>query len=179
MPKRDSAWRNVFEDAFDNRDTSSAKLAWVNGWRKLPHIDPEVQRLYEYPQQFAEEIYARIEREFRRRDCDRSRTGRLYIPSGDGPETTPTIPELPARYFASSDKQLVAQLLRDRQEAHFLLSYETPSGWIALKKELLTDVLAAGRDAKIAGLPRDAAQVLRLMCTDLLGNSRKTECGAN
>ncbi len=54
-----------------------------------------------------------------------------------------------------------------RLEAHFLVSYETPGGWIALKKDLLTEVLGAGRDARIAGLPLDAAQVLRLMCTDL------------
>ncbi len=57
---------------------------------------------------------------------------------------------------------------RARQEGHFLVSYETPDGWIALKKDLLTEVLGAGRDARIAGLPLDAAQVLRLMCTDLV-----------
>ena len=88
------------------------------------------------------------------------------------------IPELPARYFVSSDKQIVAahkaepydraQLLAGRREGHFLVSYETPGGWIALKKDLLTEVLGAGRDARIAGLPLDAAQVLRLMCTDLV-----------
>ena len=61
-----------------------------------------------------------------------------------------------------------AQLLRDRQEGHFLVSYETPGGWIALRKNLLAEVLGAGRDAKIVGLPPDAAQVLRLMCTDLV-----------
>jgi hypothetical protein len=33
---------------------------------------------------------------------------------------------------------------------------------------LLTEVLGAGRDAGIAGLPLDAAQVLRLMCADLM-----------
>ncbi len=60
-----------------------------------------------------------------------------------------------------------AQLLRDRQEGHFLVSYETAGGWIALKKILLAEVLGAGRDARIAGLPLDAAQVLRLMCSDL------------
>ena len=54
---------DVFDDAFDDGDTSAAKLAWVNGWRKLPHIDREVQRLYDYPQQFAEDIYDRIESE--------------------------------------------------------------------------------------------------------------------
>ena len=78
---------HVFEDVFDDVDTEAAKLAWVNGWRKLPHIDREAQRLYDYPQQFAEDVYDRIESELRRRDsnaeaCDDSKTGRLYIVSG-------------------------------------------------------------------------------------------------
>src|SRR5579859_6411166 len=182
---------DVFDDGDDDVDTSAAKLAWVNGWRKLPHIDREVQRLFDYPQQFAEDVYNRIESELRRRDsnaeaCDGSRTGRLYIMSGDDPgfdlkEThskVSAIPELPARYFGSSDRQIVAahkaepyeraQLLAGWREGHFLVSYETPGGWIALKKELLTEVLGAGRDARIVGLPLDAAQALRFMCTDLV-----------
>jgi hypothetical protein len=171
----DAETRFSLEAVFDDWDTSAAKLAWVNGWRKLPHIDREVQRLYDYPQQFAEDIYNRIESEFRRRDsnaeaCDGSRTGRLYIVSRDDPETdskASVIPELPARYFSSSDK---AQLLAGRQEGHFLVSYQTPEGWMALKKELLTEVLGAGDDARIVGLPLDACQVLRLMCTDLTGD---------
>ena len=152
-----------------------AKLAWVNGWRELPHIDREAQRLYDYPQQFAEDIYDRIESELRRRDAGHGlRTGHLYFVS----EGDRAGPELPARYFVSSDKQIVAahkaepydqaQLLAGRREAHFLVSYETPGGWIALKKDLLTEVLGAGRDARIFGLPLDAAQVLRLMCTGLV-----------
>jgi hypothetical protein len=182
----DAETRFSLEDVFNDGDTSAAKLAWVNGWRKLPHIDREVQRLYDYPQQFAEDVYDRIESEFRRRDsnaeaCDGSRTGRLYIVSGDDPETdskASATPELPARYLGSSDRQIVAahkaepydreQLLAWRQEGHFLVSYQTPDGWIALKKDLLTEVLGAGRDARIVGLPLDAAQVLRLMCTDLV-----------
>jgi hypothetical protein len=184
--QHDAETRFSLEDVFDDGDTSAAKLAWVNGWRQLPHIDREVQRLYDYPQQFAEDIYDRIEHELRRRDsnaeaCDGSRTGRLYIVSGDDPETASkasAIPELPARYFGSSDRQIVAahkaepydraQLLRERQEGHFLVSYETPGGWMALKKDLLAEVLGAGRDARIVGLPLDAAQVLRFMCTDLV-----------
>jgi hypothetical protein len=173
--QRDAQTRFSLEDVFDDGDNSAAKLAWVNGWRKLPHIDLEVQQLYDYPQQFAEDIYGRIEREFRRGG---SITGRLYILSGDDPEAeikAPAIPELPARYFGSSDRQMIAahkaepydqaQLLRDRQEGHFLVSYETPGGWMALKKELISDVLGAGRDAKIVGLPPDPARLLRLMCT--------------
>jgi hypothetical protein len=170
------------DDIWDDGHTSAAKLAWVNGWRKLPHIDREVQRLYDYPQQFAEDVYDRMETEFRRRDshaetCKGSRTGCLYIVSGDDPETdskASAIPELPARYFGSSNSQIVAaqkaepydraQLLAGRREGHFLVSYETPGGWIALKKDLLTEVLGAGRDARIVGLPLHAAQVLRLMC---------------
>ncbi len=184
--EHDAETRFSLEDIFDAGNPSEAKLAWVNGWRKLPHIDREVQRLYDYPQQFAEDIYDRIESEFRRRDsnaeaCDGSRTGRLYIVSGDDPEThskASAIPELPARYFGSSDRQIVAahkaepydraQLLAGRREGHFLVSYETAGGWIALKKDLLTEVLGAGRDARIVGLPLDAAQVLRLMCIDLV-----------
>ena len=184
--QHDAERRFSLEDVFDDRDTSAAKLAWVNGWRKLPHIYREVQRLYAYPHQFAEDIYNRIEHELRRRDsnaaaCEGSRTGRLCIvPPGD-PESdskASAIPEAPARYFCSSDRQIVAahkaepydraQLLRERQEGHFLVSYETPGGWIALKKSLLAEVLGAGRDARIAGLPLDAAQVLRFMCTDLV-----------
>jgi hypothetical protein len=180
--QRDAETRFSLEDVFDD-DASAAKLAWVNGWRNLPHIDPEIQRLYAYPQQFAEDIYGRIERELRRRvsnaEACAATTGRLYIVSAGGSETdSKAIPELPARYLGSSDTQIVAahkaepyeqaQLLRDRQEGHFLVSYETPGGWIALKKNLLTEVLGAGRDAHITGLPLDAAQVLRLMCAGMV-----------
>jgi hypothetical protein len=167
--EHDAETRFSLEDAFQDHvfeaETSAAKLAWVNGWRKLPHVPPEIQRLFDYPQQFAEDIYNRIEHELRRRDSD-SRIGRLYIdPELDSRASE--IPELPARYFASEhDDQ--AQLRRHLQEGHFLVSYETPSGWTGLKKELLTEILGAGRDARIAGLPPDAAQVLRLMCTDLI-----------
>jgi hypothetical protein len=184
--QHDAETRFSLEDVFEDGDTSAAKLAWVNGWRDLPHISREARRLYDYPQPFAEEVYDRIGRELRQRDSNAgagygSRTGRLYIVSGDAPETASTaeaIPELPARYFGSSDKQIVAahkaepydraQLLAGRREGHFLVSYETPGGWMALKKDLLTEVLGAGRDAKITGLPLAAAQVLRLMCGDLM-----------
>jgi len=183
--QHDAETRFSLEDVFDDGDTSAAKLAWVNGWRSLPHIDREVRQLFDYPQQFAEDVYNRIESELRRRDlnaeaCDASRTGRLYIVLGDVPETdskASAIPELPPRYFGSSDRQILAahkakpydqaQLLAGRREGHFLVSYETPGGWIALKKDLLTEVLRVGRDARIVGLPLDAAQVLRLMCTDI------------
>src|SRR5580700_10703388 len=131
------------EDVWDDGDTRAAKLAWVNGWRKLPHIDREVQRLYDYPHQFAEDIYNRIASELSRRDSNAQAfgglsTGRLYFASGRDPEidsTASAIPEVPARYFGASDMQVVAahkaepydsaQLLRDRQEGHFLVSYET------------------------------------------------------
>jgi hypothetical protein len=189
--QRDAETRFSLEDVFAEGDTSAAKLAWVDGWRKLPHIDREVQRLYDYPQQFAEDIYDRIALELseaspaKQRDsnaeADGPGTGRLFILSGDDPETdsiAAAIPELPARYYCSSDGQFVAaqkaapydraQLLHERQEGHFLVSYETPGGWIALRKGLLAEVLGAGRDARIVGLPLNAAQVLRFMCTDLV-----------
>jgi len=57
-----------------------------------------------------------------------------------------------------------AQLLTDRAEGKFLLSYQTRGGWLAITKRVLTEVLGAGRDAKIVGLPPVAAGVLKLMC---------------
>jgi hypothetical protein len=185
--EHDAETRFSLEDLFDDGNAGAAKLAWVNGWRKLPHIDREAQRLYDYPQQFAEDVYDRIESELAGKGCGGSKTGRLYIddPGVDLKDTDSealAIPELPARYFVSSDRQIVAahkaepkaepydraQLLAGRREGHFLISYETPGGWMALKKDLLTEVLGAGRDARIVGLPLDAAQVLRLMCADLV-----------
>ena len=74
------------EDVF--ADGEADKLAWVSGWRKLPHIKPEVAKLFEYPQQFAEDIFARIEHALRRRVSDGEanaavQTGRLFILAGD------------------------------------------------------------------------------------------------
>ena len=167
--QRDADTRFSLEDIFDDRDTGAAKLAWVNGWRNLPHIDRAVQRVYEYPQQFAEDIYARLEHELRRHDSNGDeyagwKTGHLYLVTESNSESA--IPELPARYFGPSDEQ--AQLLRERREGHFLVSYQAPGGWIALRKELLTDVLGEGCDARIVGVPPGAARVLQLMATDLL-----------
>jgi hypothetical protein len=167
---------DVFEDVCNNEGDGAAKLVWVNGWRELPHIRPEVRRQYDYPQQFAEEIHSRIEHELNSKSD--SRIGGLYILSETDRDKASEIPELPLQYVVSSDKQVMAahraepydqaQLLRDRQEGHFLVSYEIPGGWTALRKDLLTDILGAGRDAKIVGLPLNAAQVLRLMCADVV-----------
>lgn len=178
--------RFSLEDVFTDGDAGGEKLAWVNGWRKLPHVDPEMQKRFAYPQRFAEEIFDRIEREFRR--CvsggeagDTRLTGRLVLlpESGRGPEPSASgIPDLPIRYIVSSDPRIVAagkaescdvtSLLHDRHEGHFALSYETSSGWVAIKKDFVTEVLGAGHDAKIVGLPLAAAAVLRLMCPDMV-----------
>jgi hypothetical protein len=141
------------EDVFVAGDADT--LAWVNGWRKLPHLTREMERLFDYPQQFAEDIFNRIEHALRRRASDGDaavQTGRLFTREAD-------IPDLPARYIRSDE-----QLSSDRREGKFVLSYETPSGWRAITKSILTEVLGAGRDAKIVGLPPAAVEVLKLMC---------------
>jgi hypothetical protein len=243
--QRDAVTRFGLEDVFADGAPDPDKLAWVRGWRQLPHVDPDVQRLYDYPQQFAEDIFGRIEHALCRAVSDDApdgvfRTGRLTIVSEKGPqsetdalsekdpqsetdalsekdpqsetdalsekdpqsETDPLsekdrlsdkdplselgpppdanaspVPDLPIRHVGSSDPQIVAagkahdydrtKLLRDRQEGYFLVSFETSGGWVAIKKDILTAVLGAGHDAKIAGLPPAAARVLRLMCADL------------
>ena len=140
----------------------SPSTGWVSGWRKLPHLKREVEKLFDYPQQFAEDIFDRIEHALRRRVSDGEAnavvpTGRLFITEAD-------VPDLPVRYIRSSDEQL----LSDRREGKFLLSYETPDGWRAITKTVLTEVLGEGRDVKIVGLPPAAVGVLKLMCPQLV-----------
>jgi hypothetical protein len=185
------------EDVF--ADGSADKLEWVDGWRQLPHIPAEVQKLHAYPHQFASDIYDRIEQALHRRPgsavpAETARTGRIVVICGDDAPTDPEtalIDDLPIAHIGSSDAQLVAaqkaerydqtQLLHHRQEGHFLVSFATSGGWVAIKKDMLTEVLGAGRDAKIAGLPTEAAEVLKLMCPDLVVqidhcNAEQTAC---
>jgi hypothetical protein len=174
------------EDVFVAEDAGTGKLAWVSGWRKLPHLERDVETLFDYPQRFAEEIFDRIEHALRGRMSDGeattvAHTGRLLIVEADDPPpdaNAPLIPDLPARYVNASDRQVVAankaayydeaRLLSDRREGKYILSYQTPDGWVAITKAILTEVLGAGRDAKVVGLPLAAAGALRLMCPGLV-----------
>ncbi len=169
------------EDVFVGEDANGDKLAWVSGWRKLPHLARDVEKLFDYPQQFAEDIFDRIERALRRRVSDHEVNGRLFIVPGDtlqADSTASLISDLPVRYIASSDMQFVAaqkavacdepRLLSDRREGKYVLSYQTPGGWVAITKDILTEVLGAGRDVKIVGLPAVAIGVLKLMCPNLV-----------
>jgi hypothetical protein len=58
--------------------------------------------------------------------------------------------------------------LHGRAEGEFLVTYETAGGWAAVTKDVLTDVVGAGRDAQVVELPRESARVLQLMCPDLV-----------
>jgi hypothetical protein len=185
----DGVTRFSLEDVFVAGDAD--KLAWVSGWRKLPHVPREVAKLFDYPQRFAEDIFDRIERALHKRVHDGGaqaavRSGRLFVVhEGDPPadsESSP-IPELPVQYFVSSDAQVVAahkaqacdeaQLLHSRTEGEFVVSYRTSGGWVAITKDVLTEVVGAGRDAMIVGLPREAAGVLRLMCPGLEASAQQ------
>jgi len=183
----DAVNRFGLEDVFVAGDANSGKLAWVSGWRKLPHLTRDVEKLFDYPQQFAEDIFVRIEDALRRRVSDgeanaAAKTGRLFLLPADAlqADSKPSqVPDLPGRYIRSSDTQMAAahnaepcdemQLLSDRREGKFVLSYQTSGGWLAVRKSILTEVLGAGHDAKIAGLPPAAVGVLTLMCPRLVG----------
>jgi len=174
------------EDVFVGEEAHGGKLAWVTGWRKLPHIKREVEKLFDYPQQFAEDVFDRIEHSLRRRvsagQADAIvQTGHLFILSEDDLQAdskASLIPDLPVRYIGSSDMQMVAahkaelrdqaHLVSERREGKCLLTYRTPGGWVAISKTILTEVLGAGRDAKIVGLPPAGARVLKLMGRDLV-----------
>jgi hypothetical protein len=158
------------------------KLAWVGGWRNLPHVPREVVKLFEYPQRFAEEIFERIERALHvcaSRANAAPANGRLFIVPTDRPAPRGAAPaELSARFVLSTNRELVAagkalasdepQLLHGRTEGEFLVSYRTPGGWTAITKDVLTEVLGAGQDAGVAGVPAEAAHVLQLMCRELV-----------
>ena len=190
----DAVPRFGLEDVFAGGDAE--KLAWVNGWRKLPHLTPEVARLFDYPQQFAEDVFARIEQALRQRVADTeantvARTGRLFILAADDLQAEPNapeIPDLPVRCIGSSDQQLVAahkaefadetRLTSDRREGRCVLSYKTSGGWVAISKAILTEVLGAGRDVKVVGLPPSAAATLKLMCPTLVASLSPSSPGS-
>jgi hypothetical protein len=171
------------EDVFVGGDAD--KLAWVSGWRKLPHVPRDVTKLFEYPQQFAEEAFARVERALHERASAEpaqiktaANNGQLLVLPNGADATAAAAPDLSFEYILSSNRQAVAEnkaracdemeLINSRTEGEFLVSYQTSAGWIAISKDVLTDVLGAGRSAKLAGLPLDAARVLKLMCPELV-----------
>jgi len=165
------------EDVFVDGDANSEerrqgvpgdrdKLAWVSGWRKLPHLKRDVEQLFDYPQQFAEDIFDRIEHALRRRVSDGAsnavgQTGRLFILAADDLQADSKVSLIPEAYDEP-------RLLSDRREGRCLLSYKTPGGWVAITKDILTEVLAEGRDGKIVGLPPVAIDALKLMCRSLV-----------
>jgi hypothetical protein len=172
------------EDVFVDGD--AGRLAWVAGWRKLPHLTPEVARRFDYPQQFADDVFDRLERALRRRVAEgeahgEAWTGRLFLVPENHSATdseAADIPDLPIRYIGSSDAQIVAarkaehrdhaQLLNDRREGKCLVSYQTSGGWVAISKDVLTEVSGAGHDARIAGLPPSAVGVLKTLYPGLV-----------
>jgi hypothetical protein len=164
------------EDVFTSGGAD--KVAWVDGWRKLPHVEREVQRLYAYSHPFAEQIFERIEQALRTRAAGvgvATPTGRLFVAAD---AQAPLPPILPVRYVRSSDRRIVAAqraeaqdqagLLADRLEGLFIVSYETPGGWVAVSKDLLTEVLGAGQSVTLAGLPGPAIEALHLLGRDLV-----------
>lgn len=174
----------ALEDVFADVRPGDARLGWVNGWRKLPHVDEAVQKLYEYPQQFAEDFFARVDRALEQRVSGRQvgdtyQTGHLTLAHGDESslDSKSPITDLPVRYLRSSDAAIVAaghaesqdesQLLRDRHEGYFVVSYPTSGGWLAIKKDMLTEVLGQGSHVNLAGLPVSGLGVCQLMCADL------------
>src|SRR5690606_19576811 len=124
----------------------------------------------------------RVEQALARREArargasDAPRTGRLFVlrdRASPADANVAALPDVPREHILSSDREVVAaeralacdadELASDRLEGHFLLTYETQGGMVALSKDVLTEVLGAGRDAKIAGLPDAAAESLRLI----------------
>lgn len=171
--------RFSLEDIFTPGD--AAKRSWVNDWRRLPHINPEVVQQFQYPQDHVAALHERLEQALQRRVAadplsDARSVGRLLIVDAAQEAVDPAqqrFADLPTRYVLSSDAAVVEagmatakdaeDLLHCRMEGEFLVSWPTPGGWAALDKDLLTELVGTGTDAKIVGLPEDAAAILGLM----------------
>lgn len=179
----DAERRFSLEDVFTDAGAGADRLAWVSGWRRLPHISAEVQKQYEYPQAFAGEIFNRLQQalEARVKGTGATPAGRLHVLEEQGPSASGDIvPPLDPRYLRASDVQWVAagraqacdeaRLLADRNEGEFIVSFRTRGGWVGLSKDILTAVLGAGRDARVTGLPRAEINVVALMCPGLVVN---------
>jgi len=172
------------EDVFSKG--KSDRIDWVNGWRRFPHIKPEVSKMFEYPRQFVDEISSRIEKSLLR--CISGsvvnlpeKMGCLYILAeavhGDDTRLA-NIPELPFHYTVTSDPDILAaskavamdnqDLLACRLEGEFVLSYQSAGGWVGISKDLLTDVIGSGSSAWISALPISASRVLAKMCPELV-----------
>lgn len=171
---RDAQPELCMEDVFTAGD--ARKREWGEGWRRLPHIRPEIAQQFAFPQAFAEAIHARVATALQRRAGGSAEvpSGRLFIGTVDASDgVAAPVSDLPPRYVVSSDAQVVAagsamakdeaDLLHCRNEGEYLVSFATESGWTAVSKDLLTDVIGAGHDAKIAVLPPGPAAILRLM----------------
>lgn len=163
--------RFSMEDAFSPGD--SEKRAWVNDWRKLPHVKPEIVAQYAYAEDFVQALHARIEVALERRAAAEFPCGKLYInQSADG------VAALPIRHIVASDAQWLeagkatqqneGDLLHCRMEGEFLASFETEGGWVGISKDLLTDVLGNGVDAALEDLPPASAALLAKMCPALV-----------
>ena len=173
----DSEIRFSMEDAFTAGDAD--KLKWVSSWRDLPHIKPEVLKQFEYPLEFVDAMHARVEQALRiaAQGEVTYRAGKLHLAD----DADISIEPLSTRYIASSDARLVEaqqaevknqdDLLYCRLEGEFVVSFETAGGWVGITKDLLTEVLGEGRDARLTGLPASARNELRLMCPDLIADA--------
>lgn len=178
----ESATSFSLEDAFAAEEPGSGKLAWISGWRRLPHVSGDVLQMYEYPQRFAEQMFERIDRTLRERGdvAATTRTGRLFLHGASAGNSTPAAQalELPSRFVQSSDPALVtacralyreaARILDDRREGMHLVSFQTAQGWVAISKDLLSEVLGNGQDAQAGWLPQDAARVLQTLYPELV-----------
>lgn len=177
----DSELRYGLEDVFTPGDAS--KREWVNSWRRLPHVKPEVAQQYEYPQDFVDAMLTRVQRVLQQRlaaEWTAPTAGRLQLLSQGAawPSALQQVQDLARPFVLASDAAEVAtgraaamdagDLQHCRMEGEFLVSYATTAGWVAIGKDLLTDVLGAGHDARLAGLPPAAANTLCLMCPALV-----------
>ena len=141
------------------------------------------------PQTFAEQIFARVERlRVRASNPELGQPGacslfvgerwtRRFEGGGDSGPSRPLHPIVGQRKSRRRAKPRLcdqAQLLKERVEGYFVVSYETPGGCVAITKDLLTEVLGRRPRCEDRWTARSTrSRDCRLMCRDLVSQERK------
>ncbi len=168
-------------DLFESRTRLDDKAPHAHTWEKLPTPAGERPRFTHSPE-WAQQVFADVIDRLRRLAAGEAglRPGRLIVSDHglDAPDGTLADSAVSAQeHVVTSDVQWAlrtgatafpkSHLLADRQEGRYLASVEQDGKWFAVSKVLLTDCLARGRDAVIAGVPDTLVDRLRLICPEI------------
>ena len=174
----------ALEDVFGSSRLDE-NLARARAWQTLP-VRPGEHEHFTCSPEWAQQVFEGVASRLRQRagGVATGPTGRLFVVverrngetrhAGDVPETAVSGQE----HYVTSDIQRAlangatafpkSHIVADRKEGRYLGSVEQDGKWFAVSKVLLTQSLAAGRDAVITDVPLALADLVRFTCGELV-----------